>query len=1192
MNRNQRYRVLLGWSVAVLLAATCRTVCAEAPIISPSNYWKNGLAYPYDPFCNSRFVDGKPKWVKFTILLEPYDPNVVYFQDSSKYVFHYTFANEWLDPFRGMTNAQYNAVTLFEKGQKAILGAVVLPPVVIWPTEPRVREYGIQFIRQDPFTKEQIRDLFNRVKARIAAPDDVQVFYFPTYEQQASATANRDWFEAQGIRLGSTARWAQGDTCYSQGWAFGKVTYVPGNEIASAYHSGRLKPTDILLTDGVPAEVPFVAGIISLAPSTPNSHVAILARTYMVPFVHLALAADAARIQTLVGRRIVFSAYEDDFGADVWIADTEGLMDDAAAERILALKAPAPLAIKPTASLGTLGVPTEGLQAADMQFVGGKAANFSLLRAAVPGNSPYAIALTFDLWKAFLDQPLAPVPALSLMPGEHLLLWADGQTEQGLTHTSFKLNKEGETIGLYDVDGATLLDSIEYGPQTRDVSYARSVDGGGSWQPCPFPTPGGPNSNVPGQTAGGLVINEFMVDNKTTVEDPVEPGDYPDWIELYNASEEAIALNGLHLTDDPNDPTRWQIPSEISAPTLREEIARRLSKYTTYPPADMQMLSRDLASIRSLFTDAGVTRFDDDLREGVIDVLTDPSYGFDPNVPLRFRSSTNVEDSVDFIGAGLYDSFSGCLADALDADDAGPCGCDPNRDSEKDVFHAIRQVFASFYNDNAYLERLRHGLDESDDGMAVVVHHSFPDEIELANGVATVQRSGPQANTYIAMVTQQGAVSVTNPEDGSIPEEVSVTVLPSGSIAWPEFKQASSLVRLGETVMTGTLRGKSIQGASDYMDLATLLLCISGEFERITGKQEYILDLEYKKVAPGGRVLPQGGLVVKQVRQVPSSDRMQATYLVNQPTQFEVYAGEVELMDTVDVFADHRLKSRWTIQTRSTVLDANALGESLYTEIQCEYLDGDTVRTISGQISALPEARHSAYGDDTVDTWELHGLANPRAYHLRTTDIPMTVPPTQRPILGPADLGCSGYRVPYRFLTLNVDFANSVMSWNPLGMRYASNNRVYLWACPPASNEDLPQERSLTYHGVTIQSHFYYPPLPKGLTEWELGGGNTAPLKRWDHTVIEGLTSEPIVLKGYYSQTFRPQHHNIVEHFLFEPRLEPGISPEILGQLQSKRIRFIHMILDKDNTGANESRIVAYDFSEVPTDLNAGFTGD
>ena len=43
------------------------------------------------------------------------------------------------------------------------------------------------------------------------------------------------------------------------------------------------------------------------------------------------------------------------------------------------------------------------------------------------------------------------------------------------------------------------------------------------------------------------------------------------------------------------------------------------------------------------------------------------------------------------------------------------------------------------------------------------------------------------------------------------------------------------------------------------------------------------------------------------------------------------------------------LKSRWTLQTRNTVLDGNALGESLYTDVQIEYLDGDQIRTISEQ---------------------------------------------------------------------------------------------------------------------------------------------------------------------------------------------------------------------------------------------------
>jgi hypothetical protein len=1191
IDRKHRDNSSRAWAILILLAATLQAAHAEPPTISPSPYWKNQIAYPYDTFCNSRFVDGKVKWIKFTILLAPYDPNVVYFQDSAKYVFHYSFATEVLDPFRGMTAPQFNAATLFEKNQKAILGTVILPPAVAWPTEPQFREYGIQFVRQDPFTREQIRDLFQLVKAHVGAPADVQVFYFPTYEQQAAASANRDWFESQGVPLGSTARWASGNACYSPGWAFGRLNYVPGGSIASAYHSGVLKPGDILLTDGVPAEVPFVAGIISLAPSTPNSHVAILAKTYMVPFVYLALAADAEHIQQLIGHRIVFCAYEDEFGVDVRTIDAEGILDDAAAAEILQLKQPAPLDISPMASLGTFGVSVEGLQATDIQYVGGKAANFSLLRAAVPDNSPRAIALTFDLWNAFLDQPLTPASAITLMPREHMLFWADDDEQQGPTHTSFRLNADGETISLFDVDGATLLDSIQFGRQTKDVSYGRSVDGGDVWQAFDRPTPGLPNSAAPSEHTGGLVINELMANNKRTIEDPCESGEYPDWIELYNASDQAIALNGIYLTDDANEPTQWQVRPEITGPTLRQEIARRLSKYTAYPPPDMQMLSQDMASIRNLFTNSGVTAFTAALRAAVIDVLTNPKYGFDPNVPLRFRSSTNVEDSVDFIGAGLYDSFSGCLGDAIDLDDDGPCACDPNRGSERDVFQAIRQVFASFYNDNAYLERLRHGLDETNVGMAVVVHHSFPDEIELANGVATVERDGMQANTYITLVTQLGTVSVTNPEDGSIPEEVTVTILPSGSSTWPELKRASSLVRLGDTVLTGTLRGKSIQGSSDYKDLTALLLKVSSEFERRTGKFPYILDLEYKKVAPGGRVLPAGGLVIKQVRQVPSSNRMQTPYLVNQPTEFEVYTGEVELMDTVDVFADHRLKSRWTIQTCNTVLDANALGESLYTDVQIEYLDEDRIRTISGKMALLPSGNHSLIDDDTIDSWQLPDLVNPRTYHLWTPDVPTAIPPSLRPIFAPSDLGCSGYRVPYRFLPLNVDYGAPVVSWHPAGMRPVTGNKVYLWACSPASSADMPQERSLVDHGVSVKSYFYYPPLPRGFTMWEQAGGNTGPLKRWDRTVIEGLTTEPIVLKGYYSQTFRPEHHNVAEHFLFEPRLEPGISAAIVSQLQNKGIRFIHMILDKDNVGANQSRIILYDFNANPIDLSSAGGG-
>jgi len=127
----------------------------------------------------------------------------------------------------------------------------------------------------------------------------------------ATVEADRDWFESQGIPVGSTARWAEGNACYSEGWALGKLKYFTGDQIQAAYLAGNLLPGDILLTDGVPAEIPFVAGILSLLPSTPSSHVAILAQTFCVPFAHLALVEDATRAQQLVGRTVLLSVRDD-----------------------------------------------------------------------------------------------------------------------------------------------------------------------------------------------------------------------------------------------------------------------------------------------------------------------------------------------------------------------------------------------------------------------------------------------------------------------------------------------------------------------------------------------------------------------------------------------------------------------------------------------------------------------------------------------------------------------------------------------------------------------------------------------------------------------------------------------------------------------------------------------------------------
>lgn len=62
----------------------------------------------------------------------------------------------------------------------------------------------------------------------------------------------------------------------------------------------------------------------------------------------------------------------------------------------------------------------------------------------------------------------------------------------------------------------------------------------------------------------GLVINEFMSDNESTITD--QDGHFVDWLELYNSSEETINLGGYQLSDDATKGDKWTFPEiEIEA---------------------------------------------------------------------------------------------------------------------------------------------------------------------------------------------------------------------------------------------------------------------------------------------------------------------------------------------------------------------------------------------------------------------------------------------------------------------------------------------------------------------------------------------------------------------------------------------------------------------------------------------------
>jgi hypothetical protein len=83
----------------------------------------------------------------------------------------------------------------------------------------------------------------------------------------------------------------------------------------------------------------------------------------------------------------------------------------------------------------------------------------------------------------------------AIPPGDYLVVWCDGGIGQGPLHADFKLDRDGEVIGLFDTVAHDLvpLDWIAFGPQQTDISYGRQPDGADIWVFLAPPTPGTSN---------------------------------------------------------------------------------------------------------------------------------------------------------------------------------------------------------------------------------------------------------------------------------------------------------------------------------------------------------------------------------------------------------------------------------------------------------------------------------------------------------------------------------------------------------------------------------------------------------------------------------------------------------------------------------------------------------------------------
>lgn len=96
--------------------------------------------------------------------------------------------------------------------------------------------------------------------------------------------------------------------------------------------------------------------------------------------------------------------------------------------------------------------------------------------------------------------------------------------------------------------------------------YVTVTDNAGYSTVYPADAPAHTLSYVAGYVRPSLFLNEVMPYNSVYAGDPDEPGETPDWIELYNAGSAALDLGGFSLTDDSAEPLKHPLPAGLIIP--------------------------------------------------------------------------------------------------------------------------------------------------------------------------------------------------------------------------------------------------------------------------------------------------------------------------------------------------------------------------------------------------------------------------------------------------------------------------------------------------------------------------------------------------------------------------------------------------------------------------------------------------
>jgi len=325
--------------------------------------------------------------VKFIITDIRTDSPVLYFINSSEFMYHWKFFNDALG--WNMSLIDFNTRTYTDFNRLILAGSVVAHDRYS-NSEYRNGVYTVEFWPSDPVHADDAAMAVSMISEGMTFASD-RILYHPAGESQVRIySAEADQFAEKGVPVIQT------------GELYSGVDYMALNTgtccgvLRDGSSGGAFSAGDIPVYKSVPNDIGHVAGIITTIPQTPLSHINLKAAQNGTPNVYVQGFADTEQYRSLLGCYVRLTAVPEGYTVEeIPFAEAVEWLDSVRPDTVTVLLAD----FEQTRIL-----PLDEIRLANSSAYGAKAASLGELTWCIPSFSvPSGYAIPFHYYQNFMQ---------------------------------------------------------------------------------------------------------------------------------------------------------------------------------------------------------------------------------------------------------------------------------------------------------------------------------------------------------------------------------------------------------------------------------------------------------------------------------------------------------------------------------------------------------------------------------------------------------------------------------------------------------------------------------------------------------------------------------------------------------------------------------------------------------------------